>query len=70
MKDGSTLIKQVDHVRGSTRNPLTRDELVDKYRACAFRILNEQAMEDSIVIIENLESFRTFKDLIGVLTKS
>lgn len=70
MKDGRTLTKQVDHVRGSPGNPLTRDELVDKYRGCASRTLNEQAMEDSIDIIESLDTFKSLKDLIAALSKS
>jgi 2-methylcitrate dehydratase PrpD len=35
MKDGRKLTKLVEKVRGSPGNPMTREELLGKYRGCA-----------------------------------
>ncbi len=67
MKDGRNYTKQVDHVRGSPGNPLTRDELVEKYRTCASRVLSEQRLEDSIQIIESLEAAPSLNCLTDAL---
>lgn len=68
MKDGRSFTKQVEHVRGSPHNPMTRDELVGKYRHCASRILPTEQMERSIVALETLETLPAVKDLIDTLT--
>ena len=68
MKDGRTFTKRVDKVRGSPGNPMTRDELVDKYRACASRVLKGERLERSIAALENLDKLATAKELIDTLT--
>ena len=68
MKDGRKFTKAVDKVRGSPENPLTRDELLDKYRGCASRVLKGERLERSIVALENLEKIATAKELIDALT--
>jgi 2-methylcitrate dehydratase PrpD len=68
MKDGRKFTKTVDKVRGSPGNPMTRDELVDKYRGCASRVLQGERLERSIAALENLDKVPTAKDLIDALT--
>ena len=68
MKDGRKLIKQVDAVRGSPGNPMTRDELLGKYRECASRVLKGERLERSIAALENLDKLATAKELIDTLT--
>ncbi|MBI4189317.1 MAG: MmgE/PrpD family protein, partial [Betaproteobacteria bacterium] len=68
MKDGRKFTKTVDKVRGSPENPLTRDELLDKYRGCASRVLKGHRLERSIAALENLDKVPTAKDLIDALT--
>ena len=60
--------KTVEKVRGSPGNPMTRDELLDKYRGCASRVLNGERLERSIVALENLEKLATVAELIDTLT--
>ena len=67
MKDGRTFTKQVDAARGSPGNPMTRDELVDKYRGCAARVLKGERLERSIAALESLETIPTVKTLIDEL---
>jgi len=68
MKDGRTFTKSVEKVRGSPGNPMTRDELVDKYRSCASRVLKRELLERSIVALETLETLPAVKGLIDTLT--
>jgi 2-methylcitrate dehydratase PrpD len=68
MKDGRKFTKTVDKVRGSAENPLTRDELVGKYRGCASRVLKGERLERSIATLENLDKLPTAKELIDALT--
>ena len=68
MKDGRKFAKTVEKVRGSPGNPMTRDELLGKYRGCASRVLKGERLERSIVALENLEKLATAKELIDTLT--
>lgn len=67
MKDGRTFTKQVDAARGSPGNPMTRDELVDKYRGCAARVLKGEGLDRSIAALESLETIPSVKTLIDEL---
>ncbi len=68
MNDGRRFTKTVDKVRGSPGNPMTRDELVDKYRGCASRVLKGERLEQSIAVLENLDRVPAATDLVDVLT--
>lgn len=68
LKDGRKLTKQVDKVLGSPGNPMSRDQLLGKYRSCASRVLKGDRLEKSIAALENLENMTTAKALIDTLT--
>ena len=68
MKDGRKFTKTVEKVRGSPGNPMTRDELLGKYRGCASRVLKGEHLERSIASLENLEKLATARELIDTLT--
>ncbi|MGA3403948.1 MAG: MmgE/PrpD family protein [Acetobacteraceae bacterium] len=68
MNDGRRFTKAVDKVRGSPGNPMTRDELVDKYRKCACRVLQGERLERSIAILETLDKAPATRDLMDALT--
>jgi 2-methylcitrate dehydratase PrpD len=67
MKDGRSFTKSVEKVRGSPGNPLTRDELLAKYRGCAARVLPPDRLERSIALLETLDAVPQTKDLIDAL---
>ena len=67
MKDGRKLSKKVDLVRGSPGNPMTRDELLGKYRGCASRVFKGESLERSIAALENLDKIPTAKEVIDTL---
>jgi 2-methylcitrate dehydratase PrpD len=68
MKDGRKFTKTVEKVRGSPGNPMTREELLGKYRGCASRVLNSERLERSIAALENLDKVPTAKELMDTLT--
>ena len=68
MKDGRKLTNMVEKVRGSPGNPMTRDELLGKYRGCASRVLSEERVERSIAALENLERVATVAELMDLVT--
>jgi 2-methylcitrate dehydratase PrpD len=68
MKDGRKFTKTVDEVRGSPKNLMTRNELLDKYRGCATRVLKGERLEQSIAVLENLEKVPMAKNLMDTLT--
>jgi 2-methylcitrate dehydratase PrpD len=68
MNDGRTFTRTVDKVRGSPGNPMTRDELVGKYRSCASRVLQGERLDRSIAILESLDKAHAVKDLMDALT--
>lgn len=68
MKDGRKFTKTVETVRGSPGNPMTRDELLGKYRGCASRVLEGERLERSIAALENLEKLATARELVDTLT--
>ncbi len=58
----------VEKVRGSPGNPMTRDELVGKYRGCASRVLQGERLEQSVAILETLDKAKAVKELMDALT--
>ncbi len=70
MRDGRSFTKLVEKVRGSPGNPMTRDELIGKYRHCAARILPAEKLERSIVALETLETLPAVRNLMETLTAS
>ena len=68
LKDGRKFTKQVDAVRGSPGNPMTRDELLGKYRGCATRVFQGERLERSIQALENLDKLAKASELIDALT--
>lgn len=67
MKDGRSFSKTVDKVRGSAGNPLTREQLLAKYRLCAGRVLKGPRLERSIELLEGLETVPRVADLAAAL---
>jgi 2-methylcitrate dehydratase PrpD len=68
LRDGRTFARTVDQVLGSPGNPMTRDELVGKYRRCAARVLPTARLEKSIAILEALDEVPRIADLMDAVT--
>ncbi len=55
LKGGKKLTRRCDYRPGSPRNPLSDNELFEKYRSCARLVLPENKIEQSLRFIMNLE---------------
>ena len=64
---GGRLTRAVDEAAGSSRKPLSWEELADKYRDTASRVLDEAAVERSLEGFASLESARDVGGLIADL---
>ncbi len=67
LKDGREFTKTVDEARGTPGNPLTAQEVRDKYRQCVKGIQSKEEMEKSIETVENLESLKKISALTDLL---
>jgi len=68
LKDGRQLVKRCDFAPGTLRNPLSDEELVQKYRSCASLVLPERETEQSIELIMNLERIGEISKLLALVT--
>ncbi len=55
LKDGRSVTKEVQHPRGSRQNPMTWDEVTDKYRSCSVRSLSPDQVDRSLYLLEHIE---------------
>jgi 2-methylcitrate dehydratase PrpD len=63
-KDGRRLEEIEEYNRGSRQNPMTRDEIVGKFRANAGFLLSNDTIEKIIEAAENIETLRSISDLV------
>ena len=64
LRDGRTLSAYADGARGYPKRPATEQELGDKFRACAGRVLDVERVETAIKMLRGLEQLGE----VGVLT--
>ena len=66
-KDGRTFTQRVDHAKGSEQKPLSLDEVVEKYRALAGKVLPKKRVEETKATIERLEDVSDMRDFARLL---
>jgi 2-methylcitrate dehydratase PrpD len=69
-REGNTFEKRIDAVIGHPDNPLSFDQVVEKFRKCvlhAARPLPQTNIEEAIDMLSNLEQVRDFSGLCGLL---
>jgi 2-methylcitrate dehydratase PrpD len=69
LTDGRTLRLRADHVRGSPANPMSRQEVVDKFTGLAKDILGDHGTSDVIEAVWNLSTGTPVAGLIKTLTQ-
>ncbi|MFC1815650.1 MmgE/PrpD family protein [Thermodesulfobacteriota bacterium] len=67
LKDGRKYQKKVDKARGLPDQPLSWDELLDKYRDCAQTALSADKIEKSIDLLGNLEELKDINKLTNII---
>ena len=67
MKSGEEYIKSVDRSKGSTENPLSREERENKFRDCAKAVLPKSHIDRCLDLIEHLEELKTISPLAEII---
>ena len=70
LKGGNQYSESAMQPRGHAGTPLSRDELLGKYEACARRVLDDSAVERSIELLENLDTLHDIKELMDIVRAS
>jgi 2-methylcitrate dehydratase PrpD len=67
LNDGMVLSDRVEAVRGTVRNPMTRNEVVDKARDLIAPVTgsaNAQKLIDAVFALESLKEIRALRPLL------
>lgn len=64
--DGRVLVERVNGAKGSLVNPMTKEELVEKYKTLASRVLNGEQISRSIDFLLDLEKRPDVSKLIDI----
>ena len=67
LKNGSTVSAECSAFRGSARNPMSRDERLEKVRDCFNRALSDGDTERVLETLENLEAVDDVRELMEIL---
>ena len=66
--EGSVLEESVGPPRGDLENPLSRDDILEKYRQCTHGLLSGEHATTILTSIERLESLHDLRVLADILT--
>jgi 2-methylcitrate dehydratase PrpD len=64
MVDGATIAARCDHPRGSPQDPLSREQIEDKFRTYARARLAEPRIEEIISTVSGLERLKSVRSLM------
>ncbi len=67
--DGQSVTQQADHAKGRAENPLSDDELVDKFRANAAHAVSEARMSQIVEATFALEEIGHVADYVALLAR-
>jgi len=66
LRNGEIYSRMVDIAKGSPQNPLSREELIHKYRDCVQLSLSPEDSNRSLDLLLNLESIRDVATLTDI----
>ena len=70
LKDGRTISGQADFGKGSPANPMSYDEVAEKFAGCAaFADWDEGRATQVVAMVRNLEALESVRDLTALLAK-
>ena len=67
LKDGSSAAAECRGFRGSARNPMSRDERMDKVIDCIGRVLTDQDADRLVSLIEGLENVADISEIMDLI---
>jgi 2-methylcitrate dehydratase PrpD len=68
LKDGRVLEESAGAPRGDPDNPLTWEQIADKYRDCARELLSEGDVEHTLDLMHRLEDLPNLAEVMEILT--
>jgi len=68
LKDGRVVEGRYDVARGHPAKPMSWTELTEKFRDCAALVLPKKKIEESIRLVEQIDSLKSLGPLLHVLT--
>jgi 2-methylcitrate dehydratase PrpD len=70
LHDGRTISGRADFGKGSPANPMSYDEVADKFRGCAeFADWPDDQTEDVIDLVKELEELASVRELTTLLSR-
>lgn len=67
LKDGRTLSRRTDQRKGSIQNPMSRQEVIDKYHQLVNSVMPAGRSAEILAIIESMEDLEDVRDLTRLL---
>lgn len=67
LRDGATLTKRIDYPKGEPRNPLTDDELLEKFARWSSPSITREKAEDVGGVLLELEGLEDISEFMGLL---
>ncbi|MBW1960186.1 MAG: MmgE/PrpD family protein [Deltaproteobacteria bacterium] len=67
-KDGKKFFKEIEHPKGDPENPLTRDEIVEKFKALVHPVFNNDRIYqiiDRVSALEKMDDVQALCELLG-----
>ena len=64
LKDGRKLEARVEKARGNPENPMSQQEVQDKYLDCCSGILTERSIDKSLSVLANLDNLENIGELM------
>lgn len=68
LKGGGQLVKRCDFPPGTPENPISSEDVLEKYRSCAGLVLKEREVEESVAMIMGLESVEKIENLTRLIS--
>ena len=66
LKDGTEYSHTISLPKGEPENPLTDDELSDKFRVCASLVLNTKDIEKALELVWHWEELKDITELVRI----
>ena len=68
LRDGKEFSEMVWEAKGGPSNPMSWNEIQEKFRQCASQVLPDPGVEKALETIEQLETLKNISDLTSILT--
>ncbi|MBN2062042.1 MAG: MmgE/PrpD family protein [Deltaproteobacteria bacterium] len=68
LKNGDTYTSRVDYAKGTPENPMTAEEIKEKFRGLASTVIPQKQVEKIIGTVRDLENLENIQGLIHLLT--